>query len=701
VETSIKPQYLKGISWKGGRLEFVSSKGRADFSNMRKLDGIKYFAIENQFVKSINFSYYNLAESADKRLMLSEILDSTAVGQRLVSKFEYLPYLIGKRNSRDYDHWGYYNGAGNTTNRPTIRIGNAAIVGANRTSILEYTAANCLKRVYNNWGGYTEYEYELNDAVMDNIQTPIGGIRVKYIKQQATSNDSLITRYYYKKCDSRGNMLTVSSGTIFSGSNYCLWAEGGGDKYNFLLSSQLLCDVFDINGSPVSYATVIVKKTNESKSIYEYTSNESHSDLPSKVYYIPPNSSVVQNNNLAVFVNTSRFWHRGLINEEKLYDKSNNLIHEKTYSYSFGSTAKEVVKGYQTYTSVFAGKKTRHLCEYEWTSEPVLLKTEYSTGQDVINTNTQYTYDKDNLVPIEITETQYAPYTKFKTTITYPFNYPTTTTEGDGFNQGIAWMNRRHMINYPIETIRFKNDIVVGGNLNEYTGALAIVALNNMKQLKINEPKTTYSPYACVNGKMVCDPDYEIISINDAYSLPAYAPTQTRAGVHGKPISVIYGYNNTVIIATATNATVNQIYHTSFEDVNGAIICDKAKTGEKVYRGIFNIPLNHLDAGQYLLTYWKSENNGVTWEREMTQITVSSTSKSYLIGSTSSYVDEVRVHPARALMTTATYKLGYGKTSETDENGYTVYYEYDGFGRIIKVLDDERHVMKGYQYSID
>lgn len=56
-------------------------------------------------------------------------------------------------------------------------------------------------------------------------------------------------------------MLTVSSGTIFSGSNYCLWAEGGGDKYNFVLSSQLLCDVFDINGNPVSYATVICKKS--------------------------------------------------------------------------------------------------------------------------------------------------------------------------------------------------------------------------------------------------------------------------------------------------------------------------------------------------------------------------------------------------------------------------------------------------------
>ena len=52
-------------------------------------------------------------------------------------------------------------------------------------------------------------------------------------------------------------------------------------------------------------------------------------------------------------------------------------------------------------------------------------------------------------------------------------------------------------------------------------------------------------------------------------------------------------------------------------------------------------------------------------------------------------------------MTTVTYKLGYGKTSETDENGYTVYYEYDGFGRMIRVLDDNRQVVKSYQYAVD
>ena len=701
VITKIKPQYLKNIKWKGGYLGFVSSQGRADIRNTRKLDRIEYVTNEDHFIKSINFSYYNLAIGSGERLMLAEVFDSTAMGQRFVAKFDYMPCQIGKRDSKDYDHWGYYNGAINTTNRPTIGIGNTLIAGAKREPVLEYTTADCLKRVYNSLGGYMEYEYELNDVTIDHRQVLIGGLRIKSIKQLATSNDSLITKYYYRKCDYQGNMQTTSSGTIFSGSNYCLWAEGGGSKYDYVLSSQLLCDVFDINGSPVSYSTVIVENPNGSRNVYEYTSNEFNPDQPSKVYFIPPNSSVVQDNYLAVFVNTSRFWRRGLLNKEKAYDKNNNLIHEKSYYYTFGSAAKGVVKGYQTYTSVFAGKKTRHLCEYEWTSEPVLLRTEYSKGQDVVNTDIQYTYDENNLVPVEILQTQYSPYTKFKTTITYPFNYQSTTVSGDNFNQGIAWMNSRHMINYPIETINYRDNFVVGGVLNEYIGALAMVVLNNVKQLKISEPKTTYSPYAYVAGKMVCDPSYEVVSINDMYSLAACAPTQTRAGLHDKPTSAIYGYNNTAIIATVINATVKQIYHTSFEDVNGAIICDKAKTGEKVYQGTFSVPLKDLDAGQYVLTYWKSGNNGITWDREIVQITVSPTSQSYSIGNASSYIDEVRVYPAKALMTTMTYKPGYGKTSETDENGYTVYYEYDGFGRMIRVLDNDRQVLKNYQYTID
>mgnify|MGYP003223600382 CR=1 FL=1 len=41
-----------------------------------------------------------------------------------------------------------------------------------------------------------------------------------------------------------------------------------------------------------------------------------------------------------------------------------------------------------------------------------------------------------------------------------------------------------------------------------------------------------------------------------------------------------------------------------------------------------------------------------------------------------------------------------GLTSEMDTNGNTMYYEYDVFGRLSRVLDDDRKVVKGYEYFI-
>ena len=708
IITQIKPQYLKNISWKGGRLEFLSSLGRNDIRNTRKLNTIKYFASDGSFVKSVNFSHYNLSKASDERLMLSEVYDSTAVGSRLIAKFTYNGSSLGSRNSKDYDHWGYYNGANNQTNRPIIYyipIAHAPIPGATRTPSLYYASAQTLKRVYNSLGGYSEYEYELNDAVIEGSLVSIGGLRIKSIKEVSTSTDSLVTKYYYKKCNLQGIMSNESSGTIFSGGGYCTWAQGGGDEYTYLLESQMICDVFDMNGGPISYSTVIVENPNGSREVYDYTSNVTDADVPSKVYFIPYSASNVRDNYLAMFTNSSRFWHRGLVSKQRSYDRSNNLVSEISNYYSFGNNTKGEVKGYQTYTSRFVTredvKKTRHLCEYTWTSEPVLLRSVYSKGTDVIYTTTQYKYNENYLVPTEVSQSQSQSGTTIKTTITYPFDYPTTTTSGDVINQGLGWMNVRHMIDYPVETITYKNGLVIGGELNEYMGGLAIVWPKYVRRLKISEPISTYTPYTCVSGKMVCDPNYEIVSVNEAYNLTACMPVQSREGLYAKPISLICGYNNTSVIATVSNATVKQIYHTSFEDVDGALLCDKAKTGYKVFNGIFNIPLNNLEAGQYVLSYWKSSDKGANWNKVIVPITVSASSQPYSIGDGASYIDEVRIHPAMARMITITYKPGFGKTSETDENGFTTYYEYDGFGRIVKIMDNDRSVLKNYQYAVD
>ena len=108
-----------------------------------------------------------------------------------------------------------------------------------------------------------------------------------------------------------------------------------------------------------------------------------------------------------------------------------------------------------------------------------------------------------------------------------------------------------------------------------------------------------------------------------------------------------------------------------------------------------------MDPGQYVLSYWKSSDQGVNWNKVVISITVNASSPSYSIGDGTNYIDEIRIHPTMARMTTMTYKPGIGKISDMDENGFTTYYEYDGFGRIVKIMDNDRQVLKNYQYAMD
>ena len=63
------------------------------------------------------------------------------------------------------------------------------------------------------------------------------------------------------------------------------------------------------------------------------------------------------------------------------------------------------------------------------------------------------------------------------------------------------------------------------------------------------------------------------------------------------------------------------------------------------------------------------------------------------------HLDEIRVYPADALLTTITYDVLYGKTSETDSNNRTTFYEYDVLGRLISVRDNDKNIVKKLKYN--
>lgn len=145
--------------------------------------------------------------------------------------------------------------------------------------------------------------------------------------------------------------------------------------------------------------------------------------------------------------------------------------------------------------------------------------------------------------------------------------------------------------------------------------------------------------------------------------------------------------------------TRKNVFHTSFEE-DGAESA-AAKTGRLVHKGNYSLSLP-AEPGRYSLSYWRRPIAGGEWELVTTQVEVTTTgAESVQVGDSNSEVDEVRLHPTDAQMTTYTYDPLVGMTSSTDANNRTTYYEYDAFGRLQAVKDEEGNILQshGYHYA--
>ncbi len=62
-------------------------------------------------------------------------------------------------------------------------------------------------------------------------------------------------------------------------------------------------------------------------------------------------------------------------------------------------------------------------------------------------------------------------------------------------------------------------------------------------------------------------------------------------------------------------------------------------------------------------------------------------------------MDEVRLYPKGAQMTTYTYDPLIGITSQCDINNRIIYYEYDGLGRLKTIRDENKNILKTLDYQ--
>jgi YD repeat-containing protein len=199
--------------------------------------------------------------------------------------------------------------------------------------------------------------------------------------------------------------------------------------------------------------------------------------------------------------------------------------------------------------------------------------------------------------------------------------------------------------------------------------------------------------------------------------------------------STIYDYKNRLSIASVSNAAPSDIAYTSFEaDGNGSWLFDPSGikttgvlsgfTGDRYYElegppsSLPNISItrNNLDpAKTYKLSFWSKQNGSASfevigfsstvlttingWSLQSYTITGVSTITLRGISKDNTFIDELRLIPVNASMSTVTYKYGIGKSSECDANNRSTHYEYDALGRAKTIRDENRNIVKTFEYN--
>jgi YD repeat-containing protein len=305
----------------------------------------------------------------------------------------------------------------------------------------------------------------------------------------------------------------------------------------------------------------------------------------------------------------------------------------------------------------------------------------------------------------------------------YSFDYDTSVTPTTSEALAIRGIVRKNML-VPIEKLLIKTlhdtDYVVGGTL--YTYRLDKPVLSKIYALKLAAP-VLYSSFtvSSINGSgnFVKDSRYEERLIENKYDgfnniIEQYKASDTK-------VTYIWDYQKYYPIAEVVNADSGSVAYTSFE-ADGTGDWTIASSSRDNTQGITGRSSYQLSNGSisksglssavaYTLSYWTKNSAPLTitgtvgtpqkgktisgWTCFVH--TISGVSQVALSGS--GIIDELRLYPKAAHMKTYTFDPLIGMTSESDVRNSITYYEYDGFGRLTTIKDQDKNILKTVDYK--
>jgi len=733
--------YLSSITFPKGTVNFNLS-ARNDITGGLKLDSLSVNTTQEIKSFHFNYSYFDATNVGGNNYT---IINTTGIGNTGLYRLELLSVQdnggathtftynatpLPARNSFATDYWGYYNGAtSNASFIPNATQFNQSGWQANsdnHSANLTYAQAGILQQIKYPTGGSVNFTYALNQfstywvpdySSSTNTVSSGDGLRVQSITWNDINGSQIKqTNYTYN-----GGMASIPVnffrsyvyGTVAAGN---LGPNGSPNWNSFNINETNTTGSFTANPfasfNGVGY-TQVIKTDVDNNGNPNGKTISNYYNQPDLVY----NSITVAQQldpTLPAYKNPADTADNGSLKSERYYDSSNNLL--KTVSHNYVKAMSPIyygarVMGYGAWVSYGGGGGANGyqqvtlpqnmVCYYPIFDFETLLSTTTETnyfGSDILSTQKIISYDAYNQI------------------------FQSQQDNSDGTSTTSYY-------NYP-----YSNNPAPGTVLANMTAANRLSDVVNLSQSKSTStsPTSVYSfnrSFTAIGNLFVANEDSIYSNPEGGTTLPnrisydQYDPTDGNIWQYtknGATISLLWDYNKEYVTAEVKSAIITNVAYTSFEaDGNGRwtfsgtpITDSQAPTGSKVYSlTTGNISCSGLDATQtYIISYWSKNGaqtvngsssvkqgytfNGYTYF-EHTVITPASGT---ITVSGTAEIDELRLYPNTAQMTSYTYTPLVGMSSESSAGGKISYYQYDSSQRLINIVDQYGNIVKHMSY---
>jgi YD repeat-containing protein len=656
---------IKQITSVTGKVVFTLNTNNSLILNFTVFD-----SYNNQIRKVTFFRHLFSGQSAYNQLDSLWIQDSNNTPVQTY-KFQYNTNSV--LDSRKVDYWGWYNGTTSATYVPTTLIDYfySDNIGGSYWHLREPAVAitfgeidrcvdqnkilaQTLKKIIYPTGGSTEFVFEpnqLSGSTPCNDNSLGEGLRIKSIINKDPDNTASTKTYVYqpgsvyKSRFDKSNYVTVSYSISGVGSEYLTFQRNR--SFNENLNSNISDNGIRYNVIDEYFGTIT---TNIGKNTYYYNYDNPH------IYTF--HSENIPTPDYVLLMGTYRGWGNGLLNRVETYRKESNLtytkIKEKSYSYEFFNDtivhSLRVIKLSDYPQSVYI-----NTTNYNNEQVPGAIR---NIPDITIPTPPIYgVYDYNILtggyLQKSITETDYLP--AAITTVTENFyedgNKKYVTKIVNNRNSSFEITKR---FSYPYDNDIKNSDPVYTSMVNS-NRIDNVIELLEEKNGSIQKTRTNYHDW----GSGIYAPQtvqatknsgsYEDRIVYSKYDNKGNILDMSRA--NDFHLACIWGYNQSYPVVK----------------IDGV--------------GYDNIPLSVTTAisGRNYTTSSNYSDVKVDVDFLKAQLTTYMTDNNYMV-------------------TICTYKPLVGMTSQTDQNGITTFYEYDTFGRVKAIKDNDNRILKTFEY---